>query len=183
MNRKLLILDLDETLIHGTERELGRSDDFRVDEYFVYKRPYVDEFLDFTKEHFDVAIWSSASEAYLAAVCARLIPQGFPLAFLWGRKRCIRKFSEEESSYSFIKDLKKVKKLGFPLERVIAIDDSARKHQRNHGNLVRVKPFFGDLDDDELSLLMRYLPILAQEDNVRTVEKRGWRAEPSKGKS
>ncbi len=42
---KLLILDLDETLIHATENELNFSADFRFDRYFIYKRPYLDQFL------------------------------------------------------------------------------------------------------------------------------------------
>lgn len=33
---KLLVLDLDETLIFGTERELERPCDFSVGPYFVY---------------------------------------------------------------------------------------------------------------------------------------------------
>lgn len=36
---KLLVLDLDETLIFGTERELERPCDFIVGSYFVYLRP------------------------------------------------------------------------------------------------------------------------------------------------
>jgi RNA polymerase II subunit A small phosphatase-like protein len=37
---KLLILDLDETLIHAIEKELQFSADFTIDKFFVYKRPY-----------------------------------------------------------------------------------------------------------------------------------------------
>ena len=44
---KLLILDIDETLVHATEEDLGRACDFETDWYVVYKRPHVDEFLDF----------------------------------------------------------------------------------------------------------------------------------------
>jgi len=36
---KLLILDLDETLVHASERELERSADFRLVGYHVYLRP------------------------------------------------------------------------------------------------------------------------------------------------
>jgi len=45
-DRKLLLLDLDETLIHARETPLGRNEDFCVGEYFVYRRPPVDKFID-----------------------------------------------------------------------------------------------------------------------------------------
>lgn len=39
----LLILDLDETLIHATEQP-EREADFQIFHYHVYKRPYLEEF-------------------------------------------------------------------------------------------------------------------------------------------
>lgn len=43
---KLLILDLDGTLIFATERPLTREADFRVGPYPVYGRPGLPDFLD-----------------------------------------------------------------------------------------------------------------------------------------
>ncbi|HEY0584531.1 MAG TPA: NIF family HAD-type phosphatase [Pseudoduganella sp.] len=45
MTRKLLIFDLDETLVHATTEPLPYPADFEWLEYFVYKRPYVNELL------------------------------------------------------------------------------------------------------------------------------------------
>lgn len=42
---KLLILDLDETLIFATEQDLGKASDFQFDRYSVFKRPHLDRFL------------------------------------------------------------------------------------------------------------------------------------------
>ena len=42
---KLLVLDLDETLIHATESALERKADFRTELYHVYIRPYINDFL------------------------------------------------------------------------------------------------------------------------------------------
>ena len=43
---KLLILDLDETLVFAAERPLTREADFRVGPYHVYGRPGLAVFLD-----------------------------------------------------------------------------------------------------------------------------------------
>lgn len=56
-----------------------------------------------------------------------------------------------------VKDLKTIRRVGYELERVIVVDDTAKKHERNYGNLVRVRPFEGQLDDDELLYLATYL--------------------------
>ncbi|MEM7315243.1 MAG: NIF family HAD-type phosphatase, partial [Planctomycetota bacterium] len=42
--RPLLILDLDETLIHGSEVRLHRVEDFVVGPFHVYKRPHLGKF-------------------------------------------------------------------------------------------------------------------------------------------
>ena len=64
-NSTLLILDVDETLIHATDKLLEHSADFKVYDYHVYKRPFLQEFLEAIKEDFLIAVWSSASDEYV----------------------------------------------------------------------------------------------------------------------
>jgi len=54
---KLLVLDLDETLVFSTEQELHRPADLRVAGYHVYKRPYLDAFLDYAFANFHPRGW------------------------------------------------------------------------------------------------------------------------------
>ncbi len=66
MEKLLVILDLDETLIHANPIALERQDwDFEYESYKVYKRPFLDEFLKELPKHFKVAVWSSASDDYV----------------------------------------------------------------------------------------------------------------------
>ncbi|OZG71656.1 hypothetical protein BTA51_20490 [Hahella sp. CCB-MM4] len=175
VNKKLLILDLDETLIHATEQPLSYRYDFRVGHYYVYKRPEVDRFLNFCAEYLKVAVWTASSEAYADSVVGQLVGQKLSLEFIWARGRCVTKFDSENYQYLFLKDLKKVKKKGFSLESVIVVDDSPEKLSRNYGNLVRISPFEGDQSDAELIHLMPYLKSLIPHTDVRKIEKRGWR--------
>lgn len=69
-----------------------------------------------------------------------------------------------------------MKRLGFALERVLMIDDSPEKLQRNFGNHLRVRPFIGDPSDTELRDLLPFLKHLSQKSNFRIIEKRGWRS-------
>ena len=65
---RLIVFDLDETLVHATEVPLHSLDAFRVGPYFVYIRPFASELIRFCVSHFEVAVWSPSSERYVEAV-------------------------------------------------------------------------------------------------------------------
>lgn len=173
-HRKLLILDLDETLVHASERELGRPADLRVAGYHVYKRPHLDAFLDFAFARFSVGVWTSSGPLYANPLVTHLMA-GRRTEFVWSSSRCSISRDWETGGYSNQKRLAKLKKLGFRLEHMIGIDDTASKYAKNYGNLVLVQEFTGDPADDELAVLPAYLERLAAEPNIRAVEKRRWR--------
>ena len=179
---KLLILDLDETLIHATETSLVQQSDFSVYNYHVYKRPYLDTFLATCLDWFDVAVWTSSGSEYAAEVVNAIFPAPQALAFVWTSDRCWIVYNYnydlidgDYPRYYSRKPLKKVKRQGYNLESVIAIDDTPKKWEKSYGNLVTVKPFEGDRSDRELKYLLVYLDTLRNEENIRSIEKRGWR--------
>ena len=174
-DRILLILDLDETLIFATEEDLERSPDFRVGPYSVYRRPHLDEFLESCCEYFEIALWSSSGANYLAEVLRRILPAEASPDVVWDRERCVRAFDPEQQETCFVKDFKKIKRLGYDLNRVLIVDDTPQKAQRNFGNAIYVSPFYGDAQDDELLYLSRYLESLCGSRNLRAIEKRGWK--------
>ncbi|WP_299889997.1 HAD family hydrolase [uncultured Lacinutrix sp.] len=185
-NKILLVLDIDETLVHATPTELNRKADFKVFNYYVYLRPYLNHFLNEIKNDFSVAVWSSASDDYVEEVVKIIFPEEMKLEFVWGRSRCkpkrflnVDNFGNYESRYldhyNFIKPLKKVKKKGFSLDKILIIDDTPHKSSDNFGNAIYPKEYLGELDDDELKALSEYLKTLKDKTNVRKIEKRGWR--------
>jgi TFIIF-interacting CTD phosphatase-like protein len=172
---KLLVLDLDETLIYARDSSLERDPDFEVGPYSVYKRPGLEEFLSKVHEHFNLAVWTSSTRPYAEPVVATIFPPHISLHFVWARERCTRKFDPELHEHEWAKNLSKVKRLGYALEQVVMVDDTPAKLAQHYGNLVRIKPFFGDLSDVELAQLGSYLLTLICEPNIRAVEKRFWR--------
>ena len=173
-NKILLVLDLDETLIHSSEFELtSYKHDFVYSGFFVYKRPGLDEFLNLVKRDFKIGVWSSASDDYVSEIVKHIFPETFNLEFVWGRSRCTLKRDLELDTWFFSKPLKKLKGKGFQLERILIIDDSAEKVKDNFGNAIYIKEFSGS-PDNELSKLSQYLQQLKEIGNVRVIEKRGW---------
>ncbi len=172
--RKLLVLDLDETLVHASEIPLGRAGDFFFEEYHVYRRPHLDPFLEFAFSTFDVGVWTSAGEQYAQCVVSHIF-QGHAPLFVFSSRRCTLRRDFVTGGYTPVKRLTKLKPRGYRLEHIIAVDDTAEKHQDNYGNLVLVSEYTGDWADEELVILRAYLEGLSTAPNVRTVEKRGWR--------
>jgi RNA polymerase II subunit A small phosphatase-like protein len=183
-DRILLILDLDETLIYANEAPLDRAADFVVYGYHVYRRPGLAGFLAACARDFELAVWSSASDAYVEAVVARIFPDPAALRFVWGRSRAsLRRSVAGDDGYMldpwdhqhYLKPLAKVKRAGWRLERVLIVDDTPAKCIRNYGNAIYAKAYEGEREDGELELLARYLAGLKGVANVRRIEKRRWR--------
>ena len=172
--KKLLILDIDETLIHASETALDDKPDFKTEDYYVYKRPYVDEFLDYCLENFKVAIWTTAGNLFARIVVQELFKQPEDLEFVWSEEKCTMVYNHQLYEHQHLKNLAKIKKKGFDLEHVIMVDDTPSKLQKNYGNLVRINEYIGDKNDTELLKLIKYLDDLKSVENIRAIEKRGW---------
>lgn len=174
MPPKLLVLDLDETLIYATQTPLAHPADFSVYNYHVYRRPHLAAFIEYVAVNFQVGVWTSSGENYAAGVVDALFPHAAP-AFVWSSVRCTLRRDLNTDTYHSLKKLEKLKRRGYALESVIFVDDSPEKHIKNYGNLVRVSEFTGQPDDDELLHLIEYLEHLKGVPNIRAVEKRGWK--------
>lgn len=172
--RPLLVLDLDETLIHSVERPLDSPADFRAGDFLVYRRPFLADFLDAAAQWFTLAVWSSASEPYVRVLVDEVF-SGRPVEFVWARDRCTQKFDADRQEFYWFKNLQKLKRRGFRLERVLVIDDSPEKIAGHYGNHLAVSPFTGDLSDSELRDVLPFLERVRHAENFRVVEKRSWR--------
>jgi TFIIF-interacting CTD phosphatase-like protein len=120
-------------------------------------------------------VWSAASNDYVENIVKTITPANIEWFLVWGKSRCTMKRDYNLDTYYFEKKLEKVKNRGFRLEEMIIVDDSPEKSRSNYGNAVYIAPFEGDREDEELKYLYDYLLQLKEVENVRTIEKRGWR--------
>ena len=173
--KKLLILDIDETLIYATAASLPRQADFLVEQYYIYKRRFLNVFLKNCLDWFEVAVWTSSTPSYAIALVSAIFENPKALSFVWASDRSTVAYDMKWLEYYKRKNIKKVKRKGYRLESIIAVDDTPQKWERSYSNLVRVNPFEGEETDDELKYLLLYLDQLRYEENIRSVEKRFWR--------
>ena len=174
-DRPLLILDLDETLIRGATAALDRAPEMVLAHYFVYFRPHVREFLAECNEKFTLAIWSSATLAYIAPI-ARAVWKDLPdPLFVWDRSYCTVRYDFHNNQEYYVKDLRKVAAKGIDLGQILMVDDEMRKVSFQYANAICVEQFLGDLADHELLDLAQYLDTIVQVPDFRKVDKSGWR--------
>ena len=62
---------------------------------------------------------------------------------------------------------------------MLIIDDSPEKTKDNYGNAIYINVFEGNQNDQELQVLSEYLHSIKNTNNVRSLEKRGWRNQVS----
>lgn len=91
MSVRLVLFDLDETLVHATQESLSYAYSFEVPPYFVYVRPFAADLIRFCAQRFDIAVWSSSSEKYVEVVTARVFGTDYPTKFSWAINRCVQR--------------------------------------------------------------------------------------------
>lgn len=147
-------------MVHATERSLGTVHLAQVGQYFVYMRPHARQLLEFAALRCDVGIWSSSSQAYVQEVLSHLLPEGFPLKFAWSVDRCVQRPDPASGVYVYIKDLRKLMRLGYDPDKIVIVDDSPEKVPRQPRSHLLVKPFTGDPSDSELLRIQAELEAL-----------------------
>ncbi len=174
---KLLVLDLDETLIHARDRhdpDLAWPPHATVDEFRVYRRPGVEQFLATVLDRFEaVGVWTAASSDYAALMLDMLVDRE-RLRFVYTRERCTPRRDLELDEHYAVKDLRKLDGFGFDKARILFVDDKPRVLERSYANLVAIPPFTGDPEDRRLEQLLAYLDELGPLPDVRPVDKRRW---------
>lgn len=93
----LIVLDLDETLIHSTTEFLGDDREILFNfrdvqtgkEYIVYKRPYADEFLQYCFANFHVGVFTAGDSEYAGKVCSKTLPNSSSLCIPVKELQCI----------------------------------------------------------------------------------------------
>lgn len=126
-NNPLLVLDLDETLIHATVKGLDREPDFQVSYFDVYKRPHLATFLEFAGTRFKVGIWSSAEDGYVDEIAKEIIPKGLTFEFVWGGSTCDIQQEAESGEFHAVKPARKLIAKGHDPNRILMVDDSPEK--------------------------------------------------------
>eukprot|EP00762_Andalucia_godoyi_P006812 ANDGO_00892.mRNA.1 CTD nuclear envelope phosphatase 1 homolog len=154
--KKILFLDLDETLIHSSinpESSTKAHYKFTVTldgtlcDFYVFERPFVDAFLQQLSFWYELWIFTASLPEYANPVIDRL-----------DRKRLISKrlFRQQCTlrGETFVKDIKLyTPRRDLDLSRAVLLDNSPHAGMVCEDNLVPCISFYGDYDEELLDLI------------------------------
>lgn len=181
----LLILDIDDTLTYTFDfsdrfaaKPNSKHDFVTSNNYLVYKRPHLNQFLNWAFANFRVGIWSAAGKDYVAEILKNILKSNHKLQLIRTHEHCTRKYlnnpdNRESPEYIEIKRIQKLAK-NYNLAKILVLDDRADVHCQNWGNLVKIKAFHPDAEDNELLKVQPFIEKWFAEEDVRKIEKRGW---------
>ncbi|EPS40086.1 hypothetical protein H072_6123 [Dactylellina haptotyla CBS 200.50] len=164
--KKCLVLDLDETLVHSSFRQLLQQPDFTIPveiegsyhNIYVIKRPGVDQFMKRVGELYEVVVFTASVSKY-----------GDPLLDQLDIHSVVHHRLFRDSCYNhqgnYVKDLSQ---LGRDLKDTIIIDNSPTSYIFHPQHALPVSSWFSDAHDNELLDLIPVLEDLAK-DQVRDV--------------
>ncbi|PYH44819.1 NIF-domain-containing protein [Aspergillus saccharolyticus JOP 1030-1] len=157
-NRKCLVLDLDETLVHSSFKVLERADftipveiEGQYHNIYVIKRPGVDQFMKRVGELYEVVVFTASVSKY-----------GDPLLDQLDIHNVVHHRLFRDSCYNhqgnYVKDLSQV---GRDLRDTIIIDNSPTSYIFHPQHAIPISSWFSDAHDNELLDLIPVLEDLA----------------------
>eukprot|EP01026_Neomeris_dumetosa_P044008 TRINITY_DN36987_c2_g1_i2.p1 TRINITY_DN36987_c2_g1~~TRINITY_DN36987_c2_g1_i2.p1 ORF type:complete len:333 (-),score=38.46 TRINITY_DN36987_c2_g1_i2:115-1113(-) len=167
-NKKTLVLDLDETLVHSSFQPLDNADyiiPVEVEgvntDVYVLRRPHLDHFLEEVCQRFEVVVFTASLSKYAD-----------PLLDLLDERKMVRwrLFRESCVNYqgAYVKDLAR---LGRELRNVLIVDNSPNSYIFQPENAIPILAFIDDTRDQALlellSLLVDLQPCYDVRDGLR----------------
>ncbi|KAJ2160476.1 hypothetical protein GGF46_002238 [Coemansia sp. RSA 552] len=165
-DRKCLVLDLDETLVHSSFREVDQPDyvvpvvlEGQEHSVYVVKRPGVDEFISVMGQFYEVVVFTASLSMYADPVLDLLDKKGVVHH---------RLFRESCNLYNgnYVKDLSR---LGRDVTQSIIIDNSPASYAFHPNNAIGISTWLNDPMDTELRDLIPFLIDLTTVDDVSAV--------------
>lgn len=172
INKKIVLLDLDETLIHSDfEEEYSNYDkiiEFESDGYLynvgIFVRNGVHEFLEEISKYFLIGVFTASCKEYANAILDYLDKDRKYIKFSLYRNSCLNVNGNN------IKDLRI---LNLNLKNVVIVDNNLCSFANQLENGILVSSFYNNKNDSDLFQVMNYLiHFIFTSNDVRIVNER-----------
>lgn len=168
--RRVIVFDMDETLIHCVEDieeecpqhivSIQFDDEPEPIEAGINIRPFAEECLREANKYFYVVVWTASMQTYADAVLDLIDPDRELIQKRLYRDSC---YQTDESVY--IKDLRLFK--GLDMRDVVIVDNAVYSFGFQLLNGIPIIPFYEDPEDEELYHLIPFMEVLADADDIR----------------
>jgi len=165
-----LVLDLDETLVHSSpdtkfvDHDYVIYDDDHKQQVKVYKRPYVDTFIDVASRYFEIIIFTASYACYCDPILKTIKHNELISKRLYNT-------SVRSNGSTYEKDLYLTTPSNMP-HRLVMVDNSPESCISHHENLWLVSSYRGVHPDFELIALLLVLLSMTEMDDFRAILQR-----------
>ena len=186
-NKKLLILDLDETLVHSDLDFLLKEKNVKYDTILHFDseeekniplplmiRPGLYKFLDYASENFDLVIFTASDQDYADTIINYIEKDKKYFKMRLYRNNCI--FIDPGL---YIKDLR-IFNSWKNIENIIIVDNSLFSFANQLNNGILITSYFDDKKDTFLYNVKDYLDYIKNEKDIREINKESFRFEEIK---
>ena len=164
-NKKTLVLDLDETLVHSQFMTFSDPSDVviqieienEIHDIHVMVRPGVKEFLEKMEKLYEIVIFTASVSKYADPLLDIIDKKGY-CPFRLFREHC------SLINTTFVKDLQR---LGRDLKNIIIVDNSPLSYALHPENGLPILTWFEDKSDRELYEIIPVLEFLSSVQDVR----------------
>lgn len=165
-NKKTLILDLDETLVHSgftivpnhpPDITINVEIENKIHNVYILVRPRAEEFIEKMSKLYEIVIFTASLSKYANPLLDKLD----------SKKLCSFRLFREHCSFinnAYVKDLKN---LGRDMKDVIIVDNSPVTYSLNVENGFPIKTWIDDITDRELIKIIPILEYLSKVNDVR----------------
>lgn len=171
LDRKTIIFDLDETLIHCNDSQQPTYDvklPIKVSaketvEAKINIRPYAKEILRNLSQYFEIIVFTASHSCYANTVLDYLDPEK-----RFVHHRLFREHCYQTPEGMFVKDLRIINR---DLRALVLVDNAAYSYAWQLDNGIPILPYYHGSVDFELRALQDYLMKLVNETDVRLVNR------------
>ena len=128
--------------------------------FYVFKRPYLQEFLSTLAEHYELVVFTASVKRYADAIIDCCDADHLVT------RRYYRNTCECNQIGTFVKDLSKICN---SLKKCIMLDNTVASFQLHPSNGIPISSYLGDPKDTELKTLIPFLIAIAGVSDVRSV--------------
>ena len=173
LDKKTIVFDLDETLIHCNENTSIPYDILLpikfpsgdIIEAGINIRPYARECLEELSKHFEIFVFTASHACYANVVLDFLDPENKLIQHRLFRESCVQ---TEEGLY--VKDLRVFANRN--LKDLVLVDNAVYSFGYQIENGIPIAPYYYHKSDVELKMLVPYLKSLASARDVREVNRK-----------
>ena len=196
-NKKILVIDLDETLIHTSFQKI-QNPDFKIQldsninrknsinknnnnnindipmpkqvEAYIRIRPGVDKFLSQMSKYYDIYVYSASSKNYLNTIIKNIDKNNI-IKQCYCRDDCIMYVEDYEEDFDKPNNkynyVKDLKKINKDLRNIVFVDNNTISFKLQEKNGIPIKSWYDDNEDLELYKLIPILKNLSGFYDVR----------------